>query len=176
MVTVRDRDDGRTRGNSGLYKKNKGKCAAKPHGDPDVHITSGSIIQSFVFGAGAAVVLRDLASQIVTAIVIASAMEPAIHFYRAESTGYSRLFCVSVCSAVFLSVLFILCRRSSAAANFLPCCRRFRLSIFQATHGVLPWGNVGDQISSADLLRNISNTLADTTGGYLPPFRHSSAG
>ncbi len=140
--------------------------------DLSIHITSGSIITVILFLALAAALwfLRDLVLMIVTAIVIASAMEPAIHFFTARRVN--RILAVILMylfvSAVFLSVLFIFVPPVLGdAANFLSRLPQTlsAINISEATHGVLPWGNVGDQISSADLLRNISNTLADTTGG-----------
>lgn len=140
--------------------------------DISIHITSGSIVTVILFLALAAALwfLRDLVLMIVTAIVIASAMEPAIHFFTARRVN--RILAVILMylfvSAVFLSILFIFVPPVLGdAANFLSRLPQTlsAINISEATHGVLPWGNVGDQISSADLLRNISNTLADTTGG-----------
>ena len=140
--------------------------------DINVHITSGSTITVLMFLALAALLwfLKDLVLILVTAIVIASAMEPAINFltkrriHRVLSVILMYLFVASV----FLTVLFVFVPPLLGdAANFLSRLPQTlsAINISDATHGILPWGNVGDQISSADLLRNISETLSDTTGG-----------
>ncbi len=137
-----------------------------------IHITPGSIVTVLLFLALAALLwfLKDIVLILVTAIVIASAMEPAINFltrrriHRVLSVILMYLFV----AGVFLSVLFIFIPPLLGdAANFLSRLPQTlsSINISEATHGVLPWGNVGDQISSADLLRNISKTLSDTTGG-----------
>ncbi|OGC87663.1 hypothetical protein A3D70_01135 [Candidatus Adlerbacteria bacterium RIFCSPHIGHO2_02_FULL_54_18] len=140
--------------------------------DINVHITSGSIITTLLFLTLAALlwVLRDIVLIVVTAVVIASAMEPAIRFitrWRVHRILAVILIYVLMAS-VFLSILLVFVPPLLGdAADFLSrlpeTLSGFNLN--EATHGLLPWGNVGDQISSADLLRNISTTLADTTGG-----------
>ena len=140
--------------------------------DINVHITSGSIITTLLFLTLAALlwVLRDIVLIVVTAVVIASAMEPAIRFitrWRVHRILAVILIYVLMAS-VFLSILLVFVPPLLGdAADFLSrlpeTLSGFNLN--EATHGLLPWGNVGYQISSADLLRNISTTLADTTGG-----------
>ncbi len=140
--------------------------------DISVHITSGSVVTVILFLALAALLwfLKDLVLILVTAVVIASAMEPAINFlvkrriHRVLSVILMYLFV----AGIFLTVLFVFVPPLLGdAANFLSRLPQTlsAINISDATHGVLPWGNVGDQISSADLLRNISKTLSDTTGG-----------
>ena len=140
--------------------------------DISVHITSGSIVTTLLFLALAALLwfLKDLVLILVTAIVIASAMEPAVNFLtRQRIHRVLSVILVYVCVfGAFLSVLFIFIPPLLGdAADFLSRLPQTlsAINISDATHGLLPWGNVGDQISSADLLRNISKTLSDTTGG-----------
>src|SRR3990167_8459817 len=125
--------------------------------DINVHITSGSTITVLMFLALAALLwfLKDLVLILVTAVVIASAMEPAVNFLTRR-----RIHRILSVILVYLCVL-------GDAADFLSRLPQTlsAINISDATHGLLPWGNVGDQISSADLLRNISKTLSDTTGG-----------
>lgn len=140
--------------------------------DISVHITSGSIVTTLLFLALAALLwfLRDIVLILVTAVVIASAMEPAVHFltkrrvHRILAVILTYLFVTTA----FLTVLLIFIPPVLGdAASFLSSLPQTlsTLNISDVTHGLLPWGNVSDQISSADLLRNISSTLADTTGG-----------
>ena len=143
----------------------------KPRGI-SVHITSGSIITVLLFLALAALLwfLKDLVLILITAIVIASAMEPAVNFLtRRRIHRVLSVILVYLCVfGAFLSVLFIFIPPLLGdAADFLSRLPQTlsAINISDATHGLLPWGNVGDQISSADLLRNISKTLSDTTGG-----------
>ncbi len=140
--------------------------------DISVHITSGSIITTLLFLALAALLwfLKDLVLILLTAIVIASAMEPAVNFLnRRRIHRVLSVILVYLCVfGTFLSVLFIFIPPILGdAADFLSRLPQTlsAINISDATHGLLPWGNVGDQISSADLLRNISKTLSDTTGG-----------
>ena len=140
--------------------------------DISVHITSGSIITVLLFLALAALLwfLKDLVLILITAIVIASAMEPAVNFLakRRVHRVLSVILVYLCVFGAFLSVLFIFIPPLLGdAADFLSRLPQTlsAINISDATHGLLPWGNVGDQISSADLLRNISKTLSDTTGG-----------
>src|SRR3989338_1962392 len=140
--------------------------------DLNVHITSGSIITTLLLLALAALLwfLRDIVLILVTAVVIASAIEPAIRFLvkrRIHRVLAVILMYLSVVGA-FLGVLLVFMPPLLGdAADFLQRLPQTLsgFNITDATHGLLPWGNVGDQISSADLLRKISLTLSDTTGG-----------
>ena len=140
--------------------------------DINVHITSGSTITVLMFLALAALLwfLKDLVLILVTAVVIASPMEPAVKFLtRRRIHRILSVILVYLCVfSAFISVLFIFIPPLLGdAADFLSRLPQTlsAINISDATHGILPWGNVGDQISSADLLRNISKTLSDTTGG-----------
>jgi len=140
--------------------------------DISVHITSGSVITVLLFLALAALLwfLKDLVLILVTAVVIASAMEPAINFLtrRRINRVLSVILMYLFVAGVFLTVLFVFIPPFLGdAESFLSRLPQTlsSINISDATYGVLPWGNVGDQISSADLLRNISKTLSDTTGG-----------
>jgi predicted PurR-regulated permease PerM len=140
--------------------------------DINVHITGGSIALTLVFIALAAMLwfLRDIVLILLTAIVIASAMEPAIHFFTRKKIHriLAVIFMYLLVAGVFLTTLILFIPPVlSEAANLLASLPQTlsTLNITEATHGLLPWGNVGAQLSSADLLRNISSTLADSTGG-----------
>lgn len=140
--------------------------------DISVHITSGSIVTTLLFLALAALLwfLKDLVLILVTAVVIASAMEPAVNFLtkRRVHRVLSVILVYLCVFGAFLSALFIFIPPLLGdAADFLSRLPQTlsAINISDATHGLLPWGTVGDQISSADLLRNISKTLSDTTGG-----------
>lgn len=140
--------------------------------DVSVHITSGSIITAILFVLLITVLwyLQDLVLILLTAIVIASAMEPAIHFLMRR--GVHRILAVILMyltvASVFLTVLLIFVPPVLGdAANFLARLPETlsNLNLSAATNGLLPWGNVGEQFNSADVLRNISGTLSETTGG-----------
>jgi predicted PurR-regulated permease PerM len=114
--------------------------------------------------------LRDLLLIVLTAIVIASAIEPAIQFFIKQ--GIHRILAVILMYVLIVgmflgALLFFVPPILGDAANVLSQLPQTlsALNITEVTHGLLPWGTVGEQISSADLLRNISVTLADTTGG-----------
>ncbi len=140
--------------------------------DVNIHITAGSIISTILFLGLAALLwfLRDLLLILLTAVVIASAMEPAVRFFSRH--GIHRILAVilmylGVIGTFLGALIFFIPPILGDAANLLSKLPETlsALNITDVTHGLLPWGTVGDQISSADLLRNISTTLADTTGG-----------
>ncbi len=140
--------------------------------DVSVHITSGSIITAILFVLLVALLwfLQDLVLIVLTAVVIASAMEPAIRFFtrRRVHRVLAVILMYLLVAAVFLTVLLVFIPPVLGdAANFLARLPETlsTLNISDATNGLLPWGTVGEQISSADLLRNISDTLGESTGG-----------
>jgi predicted PurR-regulated permease PerM len=141
--------------------------------DVNVHITSGSIITAILFVLLVALLwfLRDLVLILLTAVVIASAMEPAILFFTRRGRLHRVLAVILMyllVAGTFFTVLFIFVPPVLGdAANFLTKLPETlsNLNLTTATHGLLPWGNVGDQLSSADLLRNLSNVLGESTGG-----------
>ena len=140
--------------------------------DINVHISSGSIVTVFLFLILGALLwfLRDLVLIVLTAVVIASAMEPAIR--GLTHSGLHRILAVILMylliAVVFFGVIFLFIPPVlNDAASFLTRlpATLSSLNISDATHGLLPWGSVSDTLSSADLLHNISTTLADSTGG-----------
>lgn len=140
--------------------------------DINVHITGGSIAMVLVFLGLAALLwfLRDIVLILVTAVVIASAIEPAIRFFTRKKVNriLAVILMYLLVSSVFIGTLFLFIPPILGdAANFLTKLPETlsSLNITEATNGLLPFGNVGDQISSAELLRNLSTALADSTGG-----------
>jgi len=113
--------------------------------------------------------LRDIVLIVLTAVVIASAMEPAIRFFIRH--GMKRLFSVIlmylIVASVFFGVLFIFVPPLlSDAETFLVQLPQTlsTLDLADITHGLLP-GSFTSAFSSADLLHSVSMTLQDTTGG-----------
>lgn len=140
--------------------------------DISVHISPGSVITTILILVGAALLwfLRDLVLVLLTAIVIASAMEPAIKYlmrYRIHRVVAVVIMYLSAGGAFFTLLLLFVPPVLKDAANFLSSlpATLTNLNISDVTHGLLPWGNVTDIVSTKDLLNNISQTLADTTGG-----------
>jgi predicted PurR-regulated permease PerM len=139
--------------------------------DMNIHITSGSIVKTLLFLIlfGVLWYLRDIVLIVLTAVVIASAIEPGIVAMR--RWGLNRLLAVVlmylVIASVFFGVLFFfLPPILNDAANFLSQLPSTlsNLNMNDLTHGLLPWGDF-NSFSSADILRSLSSTLADTTGG-----------
>lgn len=140
--------------------------------DFNVRITGGSIMTAilFVLLVGLLWYLSDIVLIVLTAVVIASAMEPAVRFFMRQ--GLHRALAVIamylIVGSVFFGTLILFVPPVlDDAADFiarLPDALQ-SLDITEATGGLLPWGNVGQNISSAELLRNISATLAESTGG-----------
>ncbi len=140
--------------------------------DINVHITVGSIVSVLLFLALAAFlwVLRDIVLILLTAVVIASAMEPAVQFFVKHRIHrvLAVILMYLLVTAIFLSTLLIFVPPLLGdAANLLARLPQTlsSLNITEATNGLLPWGNVGDRLSSADLLHNVSSALSDSTGG-----------
>jgi predicted PurR-regulated permease PerM len=137
-----------------------------------VTITPGSIITAVLFVLLVALLwfLRDIVLVVLTAVVIASAMEPAIRFFARYKV--SRLLAVIlvylIVAVVFFSVLFFFIPPVlNDAALFLQQLPQTLLSlnISDTTHGLLPWGTVSQTFDSANVLQNISTTITDSTGG-----------
>ena len=137
-----------------------------------INITAGSIIKVILFGLLIFLLwyLRDIVLVVLCAIVIASAMEPAIRYFT--NHGLHRLLAVILMyllvGGVFFSILFFFIPPIlSDAATFLKQlpATLSSINISDSTHGLLPWGSVADTFSSADLLQNISSTISSTTGG-----------
>lgn len=111
--------------------------------------------------------LRDIVLILLSAIVIASAMEPAINYFRRKRL--SRLFAVvlmyTLVGSMFFGVLFFFIPPVLGdAAEFLRQLPQTlnAVNLSNITYGLLPEGST---LPSADLLNNISQSIADTTGG-----------
>ncbi|MDE2071314.1 MAG: AI-2E family transporter [Patescibacteria group bacterium] len=139
--------------------------------DINVHISSGSIVTGllFVLLLGLLWFLRDIVLVVLTAIVIASAMEPGIHAFM--RWGLRRVLSVIVMYATVIGIIggvlfFFVPPILNDAASFLQHlpATLSSLNIAEITHGFLP-GSVTETLSSAEVLRSLSTTLADSTGG-----------
>lgn len=137
-----------------------------------VTITAGSILTVFLFLALAGLLwfLRDVVLIVLTAVVIASAMEPGIVWlgrYRINRVLGVILIYLAV-SAVFFAVLFFFMPPLlNDAINFLsrlPAAIS-NLNLNQTIAGILP--NLGPGFLSTDILQNLSQTLTATTGGVV---------
>lgn len=139
-----------------------------------ITITTGSIIRGIllVLLVGLLYYLRDIVMIVLTAIVLASSVEPGIHSLMRR--GLSRLFAVisvyAAIASVFLGVLFLfvppVLGDTAGLLKGLPA-QLSAINISDATHGLLPFGSVGEALSSADVLKNISQAIGDSTGGAL---------
>jgi len=137
-----------------------------------VTITPGTIVTVLLFLVLAFLLwfLRDIVLVVLAAVVIASAMEPAVRFFSRH--GFNRLLAVIfmyvLVIGVFFGVLFFfvppILNDASTFLKQLPETLS-NLNISDSTHGLLPWGSVSDTFSSADFLQNVSTTITDSTGG-----------
>ncbi len=139
-----------------------------------ITITTGTILRGILLIglAGLLYYLRDIVMIVLTAIVIASSVEPAIASLMRRKI--SRLFSVIITYVVifvsFVGILFLFVPPVlDDTAGFLKGIpeQLTSINISEATNGLLPIGNVGEALSSADILTNISKALADSTGGAL---------
>lgn len=139
--------------------------------DISVHITTGSVVKILLLLslAGLLWYLRDIVLIVLSAVVIASAIEPGVHALMRRGLG--RLFSVvsiyaAVIGAFCATLFFFLPPVLNDAANLLQQlpATLSTLNLADVTHGLLP-GHLASALSSADFLRDLSNTLASSTGG-----------
>ncbi len=139
-----------------------------------ITITSGSFVRALllILLAGLLYYLRDIVMIVLTAIVIASSVEPGIRSLMRRK--FSRLLAVvttyTLIIGCFASILFLfippVLDDTEGFLKGIPD-QLISINISDATHGLLPLGSVGDTISSADLLSNITKAIGDSTGGAL---------
>jgi predicted PurR-regulated permease PerM len=136
-----------------------------------VNITAGSIIKGILFVLLLALLwyLRDIAIVVLTAIVLASAMEPAIQFfmrYRLPRLAAIILLYLIIGAAFFSVIFFFIPPVLNDASNLLKQLPETlaNINLNQITDG-LPWSQFTPSFSSADLLQNLSSTISSTTGG-----------
>jgi predicted PurR-regulated permease PerM len=142
--------------------------------DVSITITTGSIVRGILLVLLVALLyfLRDIVMIVVTAIVIASSVEPAVQALIRR--GISRLFSViltyAIIVAAFVGILFLfippVLGDMAGFLQGLPA-QLSSINISEATHGLIPFGNVGEALSSADVLKNLSKAISDSTGGAL---------
>jgi predicted PurR-regulated permease PerM len=137
----------------------------------NVNITAGSIIKAILFALLLFFLwyLRDIVLVVLTAVVIASAIEPAIRYFMRH--GLNRLLSVVlmyllVATAFFAILFFFIPPILNDAANFLEQlpATLANIDLTTTTHGFLP-SSVTNNFSSANLLQNLSATITSTTGG-----------
>lgn len=140
--------------------------------DIQVNLTSGTIITTILFLVLFAALwyLREIVLILLTAIVIASSIEPGVRSLR-RVLKVSRLVAVilmyAIIAVVFFGILLIFMPPLlNDAANFLSQLPNTlsNISVADVTHGLLPWSGF-NSITSADVLRSISSTLGSSTGG-----------
>ena len=138
--------------------------------DVNVNITAGSIVTVFLFGILAALLwfLRDIVLIVLTAVVIASAIEPGVHFFRRYRIN--RVFSVIIIylsvALVFFSIVFLFIPPliDDALSFFARLPQALEgLSLSQATHGLLP--DFSASFSANDFLGGISQTVSPAGGG-----------
>lgn len=137
-----------------------------------VTIGLGTIVTTLLFLVLFAALwyLREIVLILLTAIVIASSIEPGVRSLR-RFLKISRLVAVIllylIIAIVFFGILFIFIPPVlNDAAGFLSQLPTTlsNINVADVTHGLLPW-NGFNSLSSADLLRSISSTLESSTGG-----------
>lgn len=137
--------------------------------DVTVQITAGTFVKGIllVLLVGVLWYLRDLVLILLTAVVLASAMEPAIRFFmryglhRVISVILMYLLVLGVFAGLLVSFIPPVL---DDAANFLARLPQLlsSFSLSEATHGLIPDINTVD---SAALLRDISSTLGTSSDG-----------
>ena len=134
-----------------------------------VRITAGSVITTLLFLvlAGLLWYLQEIVLILLTAVVIASAMEPGIRAFvkRGVPRVLAVLLMYILIAGVFFGILFFfLPPVLDDAANFLArlpdTLRSLNFSAASFNSSFLPLGDIASLISSADLLRGASATLS----------------
>ncbi len=138
-----------------------------------VTITPGTIFTVLLIGVLAALVfyLRDLVLILLTAIVIASAIEPAVHALMRR--GIPRLFSVllmyvTVAVAFFALILLFVPPILVDAVAFLSQLPTTltTIDIANLTHGLIPsWNNIINDSSYLEFIQKFSPNLAGSAGG-----------
>src|SRR3989344_2956200 len=138
-----------------------------------ISVSPGSILIGILLVLTVAVLwfLRDLVLILLTAIVIASAIEPAVHalMRRKVSRLLSVILVYLLVASVFFGVIFFFVPPvlDDAAAFFaqLPTTLS-ELDFGAVTGGLLP-DDIAATLSVADILREISTSLGGSTGGAI---------
>ena len=141
--------------------------------DINVHITAGSMVKAILFVILVALLwyLRDIVLILLTAIVIASAMEPGIRAFN--NWGLARVLSVIVMYLIVLSaffgiVIFFLPPVFNDMASFitrLPDTLHTLSTSAGAASSSLPISDITSLISSADFMRTLGGSLGSSTGG-----------
>ncbi len=139
--------------------------------DVSVHITTGTIARVFLLLglAGLLWYLRDIVLIVLAAVVIASAIEPGVRAlmrYRVGRLWSVILIYVGVIAGFSATLFFFIPPVLNDAASLLQQlpATLSSLNLADLTHGLLP-NAISQTLSSADLLRDLSQTLASSTGG-----------
>jgi len=140
--------------------------------DTTISITSGTIVKTILFLVLFATLwyLRDIVLIVLTAVVIASSVEPGVRWFMRvlrlpHIASVIAMYCIIALG--FSTILFLfLPPVLNEAANFLSTLPQTlsTLNIPEATHGLVPWNNL-NALTSVDVLRSLSSTLAQSTGG-----------
>ncbi len=137
----------------------------------NIHITSGSVVKTLLFLVlfGLLWYLRDIVLMLLASVVIASAIEPGIHALMRRH--FSRLLAVitvyvGIVGAFVAVLFFFIPPILNDAANFLQQlpATLSTVNVSGLTHGLLP-SSVGDTLNLANVLRELSTTLGNSTGG-----------
>lgn len=126
----------------------------------------------FLFAALAGLLwfLRDIVLIVLTAVVIASAMEPGIVWlgrYRINRVFSVILIYLAVAAVLFCVLFFFVPPLIDDAVNFfnrLPSVLS-SLNFADATNGILP--NLGNSFSSSEFVQGLSSTFSATTSGIV---------
>ncbi len=142
--------------------------------DVNITITSGSVVKTILFLVlfTALWYLRDIVLIVLTSVVIASAIEPGIRSmkrYFNLPRLFSVIFIYLAIALIFFGILFIfvppVLDDAAGLLQQLPATLS-TLKVNDLTHGLLPLSGF-DAFSSGDILRSLSTTLTDSTGGVL---------
>lgn len=143
-----------------------------PDRDIRINISSGTIVKTLLIIVAASLLwyLRDIALILLTAIVIASAMEPGIRSLM--RTGLPRILAVifmyiSITAVFGIALYFfvpMVLRDAAAFLAFLPEAVR-NLTGAAGTDSALPLSNIASIFASADFVHNLSAALSGTPSG-----------
>src|SRR3989344_2616906 len=147
--------------------------ASLPERELSVRITAGSIVVTILFGILVELLwyLREIVLILLTAVVIASSMEPGVRSFmrRGVPRVLSVILIYLIIAGAFFSILFFfLPPVLDDAANFLTrlpdTLRSIHLPAGAFNSSFLPIGDITSLLSSADILRSVSTSLAGSGG------------
>lgn len=140
----------------------------------NISITSGTIVQAILLVILVALLfyLRDLVLILLTAIVLASAIEPGVHWFtkRRVPRVFSVLLLYLIVFGAIFGVLYLFIPPVlNEASNFFGAVPEFleSFNVPQSAREAIEGATIGQNLSIPDILRNLESSLSSLSGGFI---------